>query len=337
MSFSHLDDFKPFVRPVVKVVCDTISPFTGKRLTTLQCDYQRFFHSEVMTHRMFSRSASSSRAIPVHVQADRIKLNPATPMKFGLNEPGMQANKNAEGETLESAMCLWFDAAENAYHSAQSMRDLGLHKQIANRIVEPFQVINVVITATEWENFFELRDHPDALPEIQALAQEIKKAMDESEPVVRAYHLPYLREDEMAQVENGNPMDILEYWAPISAARCARASYNNHDGTKSTAEEDFGLYENLVGSEPLHASPTEHQGFIISTVSTLPKHLKNGVWIDQINLPYQSKNFNGFTQFREYVETKKYGPAMVSVGSASLTAAYDILGSFLEVHKEIHG
>ena len=148
MSFSHLDDFKPFVRPVVKVVCDTISPFTGKRLTTLQCDYQRFFHSEVMTHRMFSRSASSSRAIPVHVQADRIKLNPATPMKFGLNEPGMQANKNAEGETLESAMCMWFGAAENAYHSAQAMRDLGLHKQIANRIVEPFQVINVVITAT---------------------------------------------------------------------------------------------------------------------------------------------------------------------------------------------
>lgn len=267
----------------VKIIADTINRF-GKRITTMQLGYPRFIHAEFMTHRVFSRNASSSRAIPVAKMIEQVRNRPAMPVHWGANQAGMQAKVELHGTELMMSKQAWLDAANNAADMAEHMMKLGLHKQVANRILEPFQLIHVVVTATEWDNFFELRAHPDAQPEIHDLALKMRKAMDDSTPVESLFHLPYLAESELAQVTSDT---FFDYWAPISAARCARVSYLKHDGTAPNPEDDFKLYERLVGSVPLHASPVEHQAFF------------EGEDEKQI-----SKNFVGWTQFREYVEAQ---------------------------------
>ena len=46
-----------------EVLIDSVNP-AGQRLTTFVLRFPRFVLSEFNTHRMFSRNASSSRAIP---------------------------------------------------------------------------------------------------------------------------------------------------------------------------------------------------------------------------------------------------------------------------------
>jgi len=247
-----MDQFK------ATVVADSYSPETGKQLTTLQLTYPRFVHPEFMTHRVFSRNASSSRAIPVAKVIDQVRNNPAMPVHWGKNQPGMQAHEELEDTT--EAVQSWKRAARQAADVAEHMNMIGLHKQVTNRILEPFQLIHVVVSATEWDNFFALRDHKDAQPEIQTLARLMKEAMDESSYIVRSamrseneqWHLPYVTEEERALYR----LDVL---IKCSAARCARVSYMKHDGTNPSPTEDVALYDRLVGADPIHASPVEHQ------------------------------------------------------------------------------
>ena len=161
------------------VIADSIADGCP-RLTTMQLRYPRFIHSEMMTHRAFSRNASSSRAIPVGRLIQDVIDDPAMPIYWGCNKPGMQAG--GEIELKGMADWEWRSALRMSVDSARYMSKLGLHKQIVNRILEPFAHINVLVTATDWDNFFALRDHPDAQPEIAALAQEMKIAMVESTP-----------------------------------------------------------------------------------------------------------------------------------------------------------
>ena len=130
-----------------KVIEDSISPH-GKRITTLQLRYQRFFHSELLTHRSFSRNSSSSRAIPVAKMIEQVRNDPAMPVHYGANQPGMQAKAELEGEDRENAVRAWEQAAYYAALVAEQMAELGLHKQVANRILEPFQFMSTVVTAT---------------------------------------------------------------------------------------------------------------------------------------------------------------------------------------------
>jgi thymidylate synthase ThyX len=135
------------------------------------------------------------------------------------------------------------------------MSEAGYHKQVANRILEPFQFISVIVTTTEWDNFFQLRDHEDAQPEIRELAIQMKQALAASTPKRLNYgewHLPYVSQEERRYYAT----DSLR---KLSAARCARVSYLTHDGREPNPEEDFKLFDRLVGSVPLHASPIEHQ------------------------------------------------------------------------------
>lgn len=265
------------------VIADSISSY-GSRITTLQLKYPRFIHSEFMTHRVFSRNAASSRAIPVAKMIEQVRTDPAMPIHWGLNQPGMQAK--AEHTEPESARNAWVEAAQAAASQAQQLNDLGLHKQIVNRVLEPFQWMHTIVTATEWDNFFDLRCHPDAQPEFQALANAIRTAMDESSPVERAssiqrvtasWHLPYVSDDERANI---HPRTLPK----ISAARCARVSYLKHDGTKPSVHDDLTLFERLVGSKPLHASPIEHQACAASSVA-------------------RSRNFFGWHQYRDLFES----------------------------------
>lgn len=236
------------------IIADSISP-SGIRLTTMQLRYPRFIHSEFMTHRVFSRNASSSRAIPVLTLLKNTVKDMAAPVEWGSNKPGMQAGEPLQGWRQSLAKGLWYGAGWAAAGFAYLLCKLGAHKQIANRVMEPWSHISVVVTATDWANWFALRNHPDADPTIQLLAQKMQIAMDLSaaknlEP--GEWHLPYVSEQELER-------EGLAMAQKMSAARCARVSYLTHGGNIPSVAQDLKLYSQLVESEPVHASPLEHQ------------------------------------------------------------------------------
>lgn len=236
----------------VKVIEDSINPTTGRRLTTLQLRYWRGIHAEFMTHRVFSRNASSSRAIPIKTFLKQVWNDPAGPIHWGANQAGMKARTELTGFRKTFAKFIWQFTGKVVCSFVWLVNKVSKpHKQTFNRLLEPWQYISVVVTSTEWDNFFELRNHPDAQPEIQELAREMKRAMDESTPVKRATHLPYVSANERETHSLHNCMKL-------SSARCARVSYLTHDGRSPSFEKDIGLYNDLVGSVPIHASPTEH-------------------------------------------------------------------------------
>lgn len=232
-----------------RVIEDSIS--TGcPRLITMELTYPRFIHAEFMTHRVMSRNASSSRAIPIEKMIQAVLDDPAMPVSWGSNKPGMQAG--AEVQHTGPVVGAWLYARDHAVTQARILSNFGLHKQVVNRILEPFAHITVVCTATDWDNFFALRRHEDADPTIQALANAMWDAQQSSQPnclFVNDAHLPYLT----------GPERHCEERMKISAARCARVSYLTHDGKVPSVEADLALYDRLVGSAPMHASPLEHQ------------------------------------------------------------------------------
>lgn len=267
-----------------KVIADSLSP-DGVRLTTMELVYPRFIHSEFLTHRTMSRNSSSSRAIPVAKMLEQVRTAPAMPVHWGKNQPGMQANEELDEISRQSAMIMWHEAARKAAEVAEHMSKLGVHKQVANRILEPFQWMHTIVTATEWDNFFALRCHPDAQPEIQKLAVLMREAREGSKPKELEpgqWHLPYvdaqIHDDgeqsythwltappkpghfDLATAEAvGSQFIGLAQALQASSARCARVSYLTHDGQIPDLDKDIQLFERLVGSTPMHASPTEHQ------------------------------------------------------------------------------
>ncbi len=276
-----------------KSVLSSVSP-DGVRIDTLLLRYPRFIHSEFMTHRQFSRNASSSRAIPVDRLIADVENDPAMPVFWGKNQKGMQAREELSEDDKECMVNSWIEAKDNAVRIASSMATSGAHKQIVNRILEPFAHINVVVTATEWDNFFALRIHEDAQPEIKALAVAMRDAIEGSTPqhlFHGEWHLPFVTDDEISEYGFSDDDGELRY---ISAARCARTSYKTHDGRVSTLEEDIALGERLTKSRPFHASPFEHQAtpdFYIETET-------GKEWFQ----PYLHRNFAGWIQNRANME-----------------------------------
>lgn len=212
-------------------------------IVTLSLTYPRFIHGELMTHRVFSRNAMSSRAVPVQKMIDQVRNDPFMPLHWGANQPGMQAREELIGDDLELAKENWRFAAIEAAGRAEAMMVCGLHKQIANRVLEPFQWMHTLVTATDWSNFFKLRCHPDAEPHFEMLANAMRESIRSSMPVERRIHLPYADE---------SYVDAFM----VSAARCARVSYNKHDGTPADPAEDRELARRLLSAG--HLSPFEH-------------------------------------------------------------------------------
>lgn len=275
----------------VKVIADSVSE-AGKRITTLQLKYPRFIHQEFMTHRVFSRNAASSRAIPVKKVLNQVWNNPAMPIHWGKNQSGMQAKEELTGFKLWLAKKIWRGAGKVACVFAFFATKLGLHKQIANRILEPWQFMHTIVTSTEWDNFFELRDHEDAQPEFQRLARLIKNAMADSVPRVLKdddWHLPYTSQDEEDEL-------TLDELCKVSSARCCRVSYLTHDGKVPSIEKDLALCERLAGAEPIHASPFEHQ-------ATPDTKTKAGNWRN----PHLHGNLVGWIQHRKLIEQRFKG------------------------------
>lgn len=282
------------------IIADSISPW-GQRITTFQLRYWRGIHSELMTHRVFSRNASSSRAIPVRKMIEQVRNKPAMPIHWGKNQSGMQAKAELSPEPMQQAKEQWLLAAEMAADIAERMNEIGLHKQVANRILEPFQYIEVVLTATDFDNWYELRHHEDAQPEIYELARLMNEAHESSEPKLLGpgeWHLPYITDFEHEKY----PTDVL---LQVSAARCCRVSYLRHDGQAPDVAKDIELCERLVGARPLHASPFEHQA--------TPDEWVDPNWFGRLigkksgySQPDRHGNFRGWVQHRKLIEEKFY-------------------------------
>lgn len=235
-----------------KIVLDSISE-AGDRLTTMEVTFPRMVLAEFNTHRMFSRNSASSRAIPVEKQLVRIKEDPFIPAHWGKNQSGMQANEELDVSSIDLAKTEWLLARDMAVMQVENLLRIGLHKQITNRLLEPFMWHTVIVTATEWSNFFALRANPDAQPEIRVIAEMMKELYETSQPLLLKegeWHLPYIQPEERDGV-----FELSEEARKVSAARCARVSYLTHDG-KRDLSADLTLYERLVSGG--HMSPLEH-------------------------------------------------------------------------------
>lgn len=235
-----------------KIIADSLSE-TGCRLTTMEVTFPRMVLAEFNTHRMFSRNSASSRAIPVEKQLAKVMEDPFIPVHFGVNQPGMQAPIELDDAERTLAKEEWLRARNSAVSHVRHLLSLEVHKQITNRILEPFMWHTVIVTATEWSNFFALRAHPDAQPEIRVIAEMMEDIYEKSSPLYLDrydWHLPFIQED-----ERDGKFEFTRKARCISAARCARVSYLTHDGVRDH-EADLALYERLVSGG--HMSPLEH-------------------------------------------------------------------------------
>lgn len=250
-------------------------------------EFHNFFANGIVVHN--SRSTASSRAIPTAKLIEQVRTNYVQPVQWGMNKAGMQSEQELEAQEIETAKEIWCRAAHAAADFAEQMAALGLHKQHANRIIEPYMWAHTIVTATEWANFFKLRIDDAAQPEIQLLAKEMKAAIDDSVAKRSHYHLPYIMEDEIYtyQKENGiTTSEVLhntfEHLAHISAARCARVSYLNHDQSEPDYKKDMELASRLFQHQ--HYSPFEHQAMAVS----------------ESNLQ-ETRNFTGWAQYRALI------------------------------------
>ena len=239
----------------------------------------RFVLAEFNTHRVFSRNSASSRAIPVRRTLGRVAEDPAIPLGWPTEQKGMQGGEPLGEQEADQALEIWLKARDQAIESASQLATLGVHKSVTNRLLEPFMWHTVIVSSTEWENFWGLRLSALAQPEMGAVASLMREAYLGSNPTPLAYgqwHLPYIRTEDQ---------DLpVEQQCKISAARCARVSYLTHDGVRDP-DKDIELYDRLVTVTPPHASPLEH---VATPCSGLGDHLHRG-------------NFEGWDQLRHSV------------------------------------
>jgi thymidylate synthase ThyX len=251
------------------VVKDSIAD--GKRLTTLAATMPRIILAEQNTHRDFSRNTASSRAIPVKTRCDMIEKFPFVPDVFGKNQKGMQASENLDPEANTLAEQIWREALADALRHSRRLADVGVHKQYANRLTEPFAWVTQLVTATEWNNYMNLRVHKDAQPEIMKVASLMKRAMAESTPVelkVGEFHLPFVDTPVDAIVspwvqdnfKGSGEAELRQFYnrtaVLASQARCAAVSYEKHNVQKSIGEETGRATSLRISG---HMSPFEHQ------------------------------------------------------------------------------
>lgn len=279
------------------VIADSVSD-KGHRVTTFEITMHRFVLAELNTHRVFSRNSASSRAIPVTKQIERIQTHPAIPVAWPAEQAGMQGGEALSPGEKKEAEDVWIEAAEDAVLFAQHLIDIGVHKSVTNRILEPYMWHTVIITASAYDNFFALRCNKMAQPEIKLVAELMKDAYDNSEPEKLSegeWHLPYLSDEEF---------NALDEWQAVrvSAARCARVSYLTHDGVRSI-EKDIELYERLTGADPMHSSPLEHVACPMPSNAHKVNIFRNGKNLE-LTLPKYG-NLLGWHQLRFDVEIAK--------------------------------
>jgi thymidylate synthase ThyX len=305
------------------IIQDSINEHSN-RITTFEIEYPRFILSELNTHRMLSKNSASSRAIPIQKMHEHVRENTATPINWGRNRAGMQATEELRATERKAAQGVWTAARDQALSHASVLNQIGLHKQVANRITEPFMMMKTVITGTEWANFFWLRDHADAQPEIANLAYCMRLAMERSVPQVLRpgeWHVPYVvthcdRDGYVWYSDNRGTELTVEQALIISASCCAQVSYRKNDDTLEKAQE---IFHRLITSEPIHASPIEHQATPMSVHNARDRSSSDPEWgyrfqnpetwglgithMDR-NYDFWSGNFKGWIQHRKTLQNE---------------------------------
>ena len=285
-----------------KIICDSLSP-RDVRLTTFEITFPRIVLAEFNTHRMLTRNSASSRAIPVKRMIEMVMTEPYMPTHWGKNQKGMSADEEVSELEQEKARSIWRTARDLAVTSVETLDSIGIHKQITNRLLEPFLWHTVVTTGTEWSNFFHLRDHPAAHPEIQKIARMMRVLYENSAPKELEYgewHLPYIDQETAQHLFDLSAGDIKEYWATakkISTARCAAVSYMRQDGKDIPGQ--FGIYDKLLTSG--HMSPFEHPATPIHMPDTpAGKHQRAVANMDRKN-NFWAGNFKDWFQHRKEI------------------------------------
>ncbi len=246
-----------------RILADSISP-AGHRITSFEVTFPRIVLAEINTHCALSRNSASSRARPVldfQTAAGETRKGTIStmiddsfvPEAFGRNQKGMQPGEALEGDDDLHARMIWLEMRDVAAKGAAKLAEIGVHKQYANRLIEPFSWHTAVITATDWDNFFHLRCSPLAQGELRKAAELMSANLANSEPedmTSVGWHTPYIAPEEYAMLIDEN-IDV----AVVSAARCARVSYLTQNGKRDVAE-DLALADRLLESG--HMSPFEH-------------------------------------------------------------------------------
>lgn len=296
------------------VIADSIS--AGSRMVTLELEYPRFIHSELMTHRMLSKNAASSRAIPIKKMHETITEKTAMPIHWGKNQPGMSAKEEVDDLVKQSAEGVWIAARDSMLNHSTVMSDMGLHKQIANRITEPFQLMKTVISGTEWANLIWLRHHPDAQPEFFELADCIVKCLEQSDSMLIVsgeWHTPYVHRfrdiDGVLQYLDSNGEKLSKEDAiKVSSSCCAQVSYRRNDDSLEKAKD---IFARLIESEPIHASPIEHQAtpMKFKDAGLYAQDMNPTIWEEGIthmdrDRQYWSGNLRGFIQHRKLIASE---------------------------------
>ena len=266
--------------PSAKILADSVNP-SGDRLTTFEIKLHRYVLAEFNTHRMNSRSFQSSRACPVEKMiANILKEDEMVyPLHWGRKQKGMVADLEIDEADQLEAIAIWDEAREAMVGFTRRLLETDVHKQVANRLLEPFMAITGIVTATDYGNFFSQRCHESAQPEIQALANKMKAAYDASEPqelIAGEWHIPFYADEIDYQLSQADAIKA-------AVARCARVSYKQHDSDGISIANDIKLHDRLLQSKPAHLSPFEHVA---------------------IALPNSDRkaNFTGFQSYRNILE-----------------------------------
>lgn len=289
-----------------EVICHSINQFEVE-LVTFVLEYPRFIHDQLLTHRVFSRNTSSSRAVPVKAMIENVKADPVFPTFWGKNKEGMSASEELTADYKNSAVQVWEKAMRYAIARAEDLLALGVHKQIVNRLLDPFQFVKVIVTTTDLVNWFSLRNHKDAQPEILYLANLMLAAYKKSKPFKifdGEWHLPFINrvreKDSLIYSIEGNKDLSREEALKISVSLCAQISFRKEDLSIEKADK---ICNKLSGSDPKHMSPYEHQGTPISKkdYKDVPsgKHNKKELLL---NPPNYSGNFKTYYQYRKFIE-----------------------------------
>jgi thymidylate synthase ThyX len=286
----------------VKIIAYSRCAITNKEIITYELTYPRMIHGELMTHRLFSRNAASSRAIPVAKMVALVEEQTAYPSQWGKNQAGMQADGEVSPATQGSAKYLWEKARDNACKTARDMEKLGLHKQVINRVLEPFQMMKTIVTATELDNWFWLRNHTDADPTIHELASLMLKEKQTHKPVVLQpgeWHMPYYSGGYWKIGFEDSLQDALA----ISASCCAQVSYRVLDDSLEKAKM---IFAKLIESKPCHSSPAEHQATPVTfsgihAMQGIQSHWPEGITHTDKQGSFWSGNFKGWIQHRQLI------------------------------------
>jgi len=263
-----------------KILKDSLAP-CGSRLTTMEITFPRIVLAEANTHRDWSRNSASSRAIPSEKIIKRVLEDPFLPVYWGKNQKGMQADSELSISEQEEACTVWLSARDSMVEHVKKLLNVGVHKQIANRLLEPFMWQTVIVSATTWDNFFNLRCDKDAQPEIRKIAIMMKELYDSTVPnsdlsLTFNWHFPLIETEEFIELYKTFSFEDIK---KICVGRCARVSYLTHDG-KRDPQADIDLANKLLSSG--HMSPFEH------AAEGLTSNLRRG-------------NFTGWMQYRKYI------------------------------------